>query len=59
MIFENLMFFWGWSQMNLEPFLDQKSSILTQKTMIFKWKIPARAPQLEARSGKDSRRDVM
>ena len=38
MIFENLTFFWGWSQINLESFLDQKSNILTQKTMIMKWK---------------------
>ena len=45
--------------MNLEPFLDQKNSILTQQSMNFKRKNPARAPQLEARSGKDSRRDVM
>ena len=37
--FEFLTFFWGWSQMNLEPFLDQKNTILTQKTLILKWKI--------------------
>ena len=39
MIFENLTFFWGWSQIDLEPFPDQKNSISTQTTMILKYKI--------------------
>ena len=36
---EKLTFFWRSSQINPEPFLDQKNTILTQKTMIFKSKI--------------------
>ena len=38
---------------------DQKITVFSPKLMIYKQEIPARAPQLEARSGKDRWRDVM
>ena len=50
-IFENLRFFWRWSQINLEPFQGQKNNTLTQTSMILNKMVRSTLPHLHLWTG--------